>query len=315
MSAGQTAASPAAIRVRSSPTPTQPPPSTTMNRSCSGWRAARSARCARRRARRPSPRPSEWMTWPVSPTDPIGPSGRRWPTPNRRISIGTRSSAALSAGGAAAAGGGRRARFLIVASGFGELLLLEVALARELRLVRREERREPDEADPDQRRQADDLGGEDDEVVEHEERLDDDQAERDQAGPPQPLPHLEVRRVAMERPRPDVVEDRQDDQEDERRDPGRVEDVREVVAVERGEQVLPGSERHRWASWSRVDGPPEYAMSGGILGRKRCGAVASVPGTPRPAPLTRARATGSEEAPGASPAVSGEPRRDRRAGA
>ena len=32
MSAGQTAASPAAIRVRSSPTPTQPPPSTTMNR-------------------------------------------------------------------------------------------------------------------------------------------------------------------------------------------------------------------------------------------------------------------------------------------
>ena len=38
------------------------------------------------------PRPSEWMTWPVSPTEPGGPSGRRWPTPKRRISIGTRSS-------------------------------------------------------------------------------------------------------------------------------------------------------------------------------------------------------------------------------
>jgi len=35
------------------------------------------------------PRPSEWRTWPLSPTDPIGPPGRRFPTPNRRISIGT----------------------------------------------------------------------------------------------------------------------------------------------------------------------------------------------------------------------------------
>jgi hypothetical protein len=28
------------------------------------------------------------MTWPLNPTDPMGPSGRRWPTPNRRISMG-----------------------------------------------------------------------------------------------------------------------------------------------------------------------------------------------------------------------------------
>src|SRR4051812_23322800 len=40
MSAGQTAASPAAIRVRSSPTPTQPPPSTTMNRVMFGFACA-----------------------------------------------------------------------------------------------------------------------------------------------------------------------------------------------------------------------------------------------------------------------------------
>ena len=28
------------------------------------------------------------MTWPVTPVVPGGPSGRRWPTPNRRTSIG-----------------------------------------------------------------------------------------------------------------------------------------------------------------------------------------------------------------------------------
>ena len=29
------------------------------------------------------------MTWPSMPLVPGGPSGRRWPTPNRRTSIGT----------------------------------------------------------------------------------------------------------------------------------------------------------------------------------------------------------------------------------
>ena len=34
------------------------------------------------------PRASLWMTWPLTPVVPGGPSGRRWPTPNRRTSIG-----------------------------------------------------------------------------------------------------------------------------------------------------------------------------------------------------------------------------------
>ena len=64
-------ASPAAIRVRSSPTPTQPPPSMTMNQvvfglACGSIRAprAKASSADRRRA------PSEWMTWPVSPIVP-----------------------------------------------------------------------------------------------------------------------------------------------------------------------------------------------------------------------------------------------------
>ena len=28
------------------------------------------------------------MTWPLTPSEPGGPSGRRWPTPKRRTSIG-----------------------------------------------------------------------------------------------------------------------------------------------------------------------------------------------------------------------------------
>jgi hypothetical protein len=92
MSAGQTAASPAAIRARSSPTPTQPPPSTTMNNVMFGLACA-SVRALRAKASSETlPRPSEWRTWPLSPTDPIGPPGRRFPTPKRRISIGTRRS-------------------------------------------------------------------------------------------------------------------------------------------------------------------------------------------------------------------------------
>ena len=41
------------------------------------------------------------------------------------------------------------------------------------------------------------------EEVEDEDRPDDQQAERDQPGPPDPLPHVQVRRVAVERPRPE----------------------------------------------------------------------------------------------------------------
>src|SRR4051794_10785987 len=86
----------------------------------------------------------------------------------------------------------------------GEASLPDVAVAGESRLVRREERREAQEADPDHGPDPDDLGREDDEVVEHEERLDDDHAERDQTRPPQHLPHLEVGRMAMECARADV---------------------------------------------------------------------------------------------------------------
>ena len=122
MSAGQTAASPAAMRVHSSPTPTQPPPSTTMNQVEFGL-ACGSIRALRANASSVIvPRPSDAMTWPVRPTEPIGPSGRRWPTPNRRISMGTdvlAAMAGLSAGGAARVPGDEREpeRFLIVASG------------------------------------------------------------------------------------------------------------------------------------------------------------------------------------------------------
>src|SRR6478735_6373598 len=80
--------------------------------------------------------------------------------------------------------------------GLGEPLLLDVAVARQARLVGGEERREPDEPDPDHRPDADDLCRQDDEVVEHEERLDDEHAEGDEARPPQPFPHLEIRRMA-----------------------------------------------------------------------------------------------------------------------
>ena len=77
ISAGQTAASPAAIRVYSSPTPTQPPPSTTMNRLVFGL-ACGSIRALRAKASSDTfPRPSEWRTCPLRPTEPIGPSGRR----------------------------------------------------------------------------------------------------------------------------------------------------------------------------------------------------------------------------------------------
>ena len=42
-----------------------------------------------------TPRASAWMAWPVTPVVPGGPSGRRWPTPKRRISIGIASPSRL----------------------------------------------------------------------------------------------------------------------------------------------------------------------------------------------------------------------------
>src|SRR4029078_4522642 len=74
-------------------------------------------------------------------------------------------------------------------------------------------------------------------------------------GPPQPLPHLEIDGVAVERPGPDVVKDDQHDQQGQRGDLVGVEDVREVRGVERDEQILPGSERHGAASKIMWMGP------------------------------------------------------------
>ena len=84
----------------------------------------------------------------------------------------------------------------------------------------------------------------DEDEVEHEEAEHEQQAEHDQPGPEQPLVQVEVGRVVAERPRPDVVQDDEGDEQDERRDPGRPEEVREVVAGEREEEVLPGRQRH-----------------------------------------------------------------------
>ena len=151
-SAGQRTASPAAIRVRSSPTPTQPPPSMTMNQVVFGLACGSIRRAAGEgelgddaaavavddlaghpgRARRPV-RPSV--------ADPEAADLDR-----HRRAGGSRG----SAGGAAAAG--RRAagwspRGRRTSAG-------EVALAGQPRLVGREDRREAAEPDPDQRRRC-----------------------------------------------------------------------------------------------------------------------------------------------------------------
>ena len=205
-------------------------------------------------------RPDRTVRAPVADAEPADLDGHR------------RGPSGVGAAGAACGVDRRACR--IVGLGIGEPLLREVALAGEPRLVGGEGRREAQEADPDQRAEPDDLGQQHQEVVEHEERFDDDQAERDQPGPPQPLPHLEVGRVAVERPRPHVVEHGQDDQQDQRGDPGRVEDVREVVAVERHEEILPGGERHvprpRVRVWmGRRSMPCQAVYSAATMRRRR----------------------------------------------
>ncbi len=86
--AGQSTASPAATRRRSSPTSTQPPPSITQNQVVLGLSWGVMEPPVAKASSETSPRPSLWMTCPVSPTVPGGPSGRRCPTPKRRTSIG-----------------------------------------------------------------------------------------------------------------------------------------------------------------------------------------------------------------------------------
>ena len=99
-SGGHATASPARIRVRSSPTPTQPPPSITMNQAALGLSAARSGALRANASSAMTPGGPASITWPSIPDVPGGPSGRRCPTPNRRTSIGT--GAPVSGGGAGA---------------------------------------------------------------------------------------------------------------------------------------------------------------------------------------------------------------------
>src|SRR5215210_4632791 len=270
MSAGQTTASPAATRIRSSPTAAQPPPSMTIRYVVFGFE------CGSIRAPRPkassdtTPRPSLWMTRPVIPVVPGGPSGRRCPTPNRRTSIGM--SAVRLAPPAAAPGGLRPDRRFRA----GELRAREVALPREAMLI-----------------------------------------------------EGEVRRVAMEGARPDVVEDDERDEQDERCDPGRDEQVGEVAARERLEEVLPGRQVHVRSSRTLTESatascgiPADGAVCPGRArpapGSMPRRTVYSAEGHPRPrtglpqqvatpARCVRRTAAGWEECRGASPAVSGQP--------
>src|SRR5215210_1171069 len=323
MSAGQTTASPAATRIRSSPTAAQPPPSMTIRYVVFGFE------CGSIRAPRPkassdtTPRPSLWMTRPVIPVVPGGPSGRRCPTPNRRTSIGM--SAVRLAPPAAAPGGLRPDRRFRA----GELRAREVALPREAMLIGCEDRREAAEADPDEDRQPHDRGRQHDEEVEHEDRADEQQAERDDPRPEELLIEVEVRRVAMEGARPDVVEDDERDEQDERCDPGRHEQVGEVAARERLEEVLPGRQVHVRSSRTLTESatascgiPADGAVCPGRArpapGSMPRRTVYSAEGHPRPrtglpqqvatpARCVRRTAAGWEECRGASPAVSGQP--------
>src|SRR4029078_12846506 len=128
MWAGHRTASPAATRVRSSSTPTQPPPSITMNQEVFGLECGSIAAPRANAISLIAPRASEWMSWPVTPVVPGGPSARRWPTPNRRTSIGIELAAA-------AALAPRHPAASDPALRVGDLLLRVVALAGEPLLV------------------------------------------------------------------------------------------------------------------------------------------------------------------------------------
>ena len=150
----------------------------------------------------------------------------------------------------------------------GELRLGEVALLREPGLIRLEHRRETHEAGPDERPQPDRQGDRDEEEVELEDPEDDHQAERDQARPEEPLVHVEVRGVAVEAPRPDVVDNDRGGQPEERRVEDAAAQVRKVVIRERQEGVLPWRDRHeRSVLRNQGSARSEYAMDPGILGR------------------------------------------------
>ncbi len=99
-SGGQRTASPAWTRARSSSTPTQPPPSITTNHVWFGFVCGVIRACRPKASSATTPYGLLSMTCPSMPVVPGGPSGRRCPTPNRRISIGIGRLRATSGGGA-----------------------------------------------------------------------------------------------------------------------------------------------------------------------------------------------------------------------
>src|SRR5215210_2304733 len=158
------------------------------------------------------------MIWPLTPCVPGGPSGRRWPGPKRLISTAPRRfpeslgraqplSSAPSTSSALAPAGTHRCLSLLVAR------LAEEACPAKLLVVRGNDRRETEEADPDERRDADDDEQEHEQEVEPEHGTDQDQAERGQSRPEQPFLERPQRLVAVELPRSNVVQHDGADQE------------------------------------------------------------------------------------------------------
>ena len=253
-SAGHTTASPAATRIRSSPTcvPAAALDDDEVRRVRVRVRLDPATEAERQLGDR-RPRPSLWMTWPVTPRcraarpdadgrPRTGGPRSAWPAPI---------SGAGATGGRACPSGGSSPRP-------GELRLREVALLGESLLVRVEDRREPEEPDPGQRRRARSTAMTRTMIRSNEKTAAvTSRPKTRSAGPKQPLVEVEVRRVAMERLGPDVVEDDEADEQDERDDPRRREQVRESVRVERQEQVFPRRRAHVRSSlrdWSGVGG-------------------------------------------------------------
>ena len=205
---GQRTASPAATRIRSSPTSD---PAAALDHDEPGRVRVRvrldRARRGRTPARTTTPRPSLWMTWPLTPSVPGGPSGRRWPTPKRRTSIGigsTRgSAAALRLGGRSSAGSSSRvARTSSSCS----------SAARQPVLVGARGSAGTEEADPDERHRRPTISKITRTTMKSKTKSEAmiSSPNSDETRPQQPLPQVEVRRVAVERPGPDVVEDHED---------------------------------------------------------------------------------------------------------
>src|SRR5205807_1797161 len=128
--------------------------------------------------------------------------------------------------------------------GIGALRPGEVALPGELDLVRLEERRVANEPRPDEHAEADDEDRHLDREIEHEQGAHHEQEERDDPRPEQPLPQLEVEAVAVELPRPHGIGDDQHPEEDQRRDPDGVVEVRKVLLREPDPEVVPRQKLH-----------------------------------------------------------------------